>query len=205
MVARSGKCIRLPDQYSHGFPRTRRARLNLSAVIAGVIELTYLDLESCCLQSCVDSWRLPQEADGAAGCLRSHAAAGCEPFAVRPEHCCAGASPSGPCGSQATAPTTGPVGTCAQQDPPSAASGSQNPSGGGAHGGSPRAEIRHQFRPGNSIAGTGGQAAAGGREANSSSQPRMALALPARHSGRGARISPAIPTGHAGVGFAAGL
>jgi hypothetical protein len=205
MVTRSGKCIRLPERFPRRLLRRRRAGLDLLTVFAGVIELTYLELESCCLQFCFDSWRLPQEADGAADSLCSHAAARCEAIAVRPEHCCAGAGPSGPHGSQDPVSSAVTARTCAEQAFPAPESRGESPSGGRTHRGSSRAEIRHQLRPGVSFAGPGGQVAGGDRKTNSYSQPRMVVAFTAWHSGRRARISPAIPTGPAGVGFAAGL
>jgi hypothetical protein len=205
MVARSGKCIRLPERCPRRFPRRRRAGLDPLTVFAGVIELTYLELESRCLQFCLDSWRLPQEADGAADCLCPHAATRCEAIAVRPEHYCAGAGPSVPYGSQDPVSSAGTARTCAEQTFPAPKSRGESPSGGRTHCGSSRAEVRHQLRPGVSLAGTGGQVAGGDRKTNSYSQPRMVVAFTAWHSGRRARISPAIPAGPAGVGFAAGL
>lgn len=95
---------------------------------AGVIELTYLELESRFLQFCLDSRRLPQEADGAAGCLRPHAATRCDAFAVRPEHCCASAGTSSPCTSQVTASSCGPAGTCAEQAFPAKEGGGKSSS-----------------------------------------------------------------------------
>jgi hypothetical protein len=167
MVTRSRECIRLPERCPRRFPQRRRAGIDLLAVSAGVIELTYLELESRCLQLCLDSWRLPQEADGAADCLYPHAATRCEAVAVRSEHCRAGTGPSGPHGSQKPVSSAGTARTCAEQTFQAPESRGESPSGGRTRRGSSGAEIRHQLRPGVSFAGTGGKVAGGDRKTNS--------------------------------------
>jgi hypothetical protein len=63
------------------FCGSRMAALPLPGILVEVIELKYLELESNSSQHCRYFWRLPQEADGTAGCVRPDTSSCCKALA----------------------------------------------------------------------------------------------------------------------------
>jgi hypothetical protein len=71
----------LADERLFAFLRKLDGGFTAARNFAEVIELKYLELESHSSQHRRYFWRLPQEADGAAGCVRPDTSACSEAFA----------------------------------------------------------------------------------------------------------------------------